>query len=78
MKRKLGVVATAVLLGGFVSANAFAAGGGGQAGGLAGVVAGGRVGSFAIVRGVGGVTSAGSPRPFLILTPPMVASVHWR
>jgi hypothetical protein len=71
MKRKLGVVATAVLLGGFVPTNAFAASGGGHTGGLAGVIAGGRVGALAIIRGVGGVGfSAGSPRPFLTITPP--------
>ena len=71
MKRKLGVVATAVLLGGFVSTNAFAAGGGGQAGGFTGLIAGGgRTGPLAIVRGLGGAgLSAGSPRPFLTITP---------
>jgi uncharacterized protein YodC (DUF2158 family) len=60
MKRKLGVVATAVLLGGFVSTNAFAAGRGGPTGGHAGVIAGG-------AGGVG--VSTGSTRPFVTLTP---------
>ena len=55
MKRKLGVVATADLLGGFVSTNAFAAGGGGPAGGRAGVIAGGAgTGALAVSRGVFG------------------------
>jgi uncharacterized protein YodC (DUF2158 family) len=73
MKRKLGVVAAAVLLGGFVSTNAFAGGASGNAGSHAGVIAGGggRIGALAIVRGLGGVgPGAGSPRPFLTLTPP--------
>jgi uncharacterized protein YodC (DUF2158 family) len=72
MKRKFGVGATAVLLGGLISTSAYAAGGGGNAGSHAGIVAGGgRIGALAIVRGLGGVGfSAGSPRPFLTLTPP--------
>jgi uncharacterized protein YodC (DUF2158 family) len=70
MKRKLGVVATAVFLGGFVSTNALAAGGGGPASGHAGVIAGGRIGGVAIVSGLGVVgPSAGSSRPFLTLAP---------
>jgi uncharacterized protein YodC (DUF2158 family) len=60
MKRKLGVVATAVLLGGFVSTNAFAAGGGGPAGGQAGAIAG-RASMGAVSRGgvVGGGPAGG-------------------
>jgi hypothetical protein len=70
MKRKLGVVATAVLLGGFVSTNAFAAGGGGPAGGRAGVIAGGAgTGALAVSRGGVGL-SAGSLTPFVPLITP--------
>src|SRR6478609_1591412 len=58
MKRKLGVVATAVMLGGFVSTNAFAAGGGGPAGGQAGVTAGSAgLGALAVGRGGVGLST---------------------
>jgi uncharacterized protein YodC (DUF2158 family) len=70
MKRKLSVVATAVLLGGFVSTNAFAAGGVGPAGGQAGLIAGSAgVGALAVGRGGVGLI-AGSPRPFISLIAP--------
>jgi hypothetical protein len=70
MKRKLGVVATAVLVGGFVSTNAFAAGGGHPAGGQAGVIAGGAsTGALAVSRGGVGL-SAGSLTPFVPLITP--------
>jgi hypothetical protein len=70
MKRKLGFVATVVLLSGFVSTNAFAAGGGGPASGQAGVIAGSAgVGALAVGRGGVGLI-AGSPRPFISLIAP--------
>jgi uncharacterized protein YodC (DUF2158 family) len=70
MKRKIVGIAAAALLGGMVSTNAFAAGGGGHAGGHAGVIAGGgRVGALAVGGGLGGVrVSAGSRGPILTLT----------
>jgi hypothetical protein len=58
MKPKLGVVATAVLFGGFVSTNAFAAGGGGPAGGQAGAIAG-RASISALAVSRGGVVAGG-------------------
>jgi hypothetical protein len=59
MKPRLGAVATAVLFGGFVSTNAFAASGGGPAGGQAGAIAGrASMGALAVSRG--GVVGGGS------------------
>jgi len=70
MKCKLGVVATTVLLGGFLSTNAFAAGGGSPAGARAGVIAGSAgVGALAVGRG-GVALIAGSPTPFFPLVAP--------
>jgi hypothetical protein len=71
MKGKIVGVAAAALLAGMVSTNAFAAGGGGgHAGGHAGVIGGGaRMGALAAGRGLGGSRlSAGSRGPVLTLT----------